>query len=403
MFEKNIFEKIIRAWELDQNHPLRNRHKKRIPEINQLSTIIETAFLASLKREEGYPITFSIALLLKEDIEKELSTGLRQVILAFDKRLPFTVESITKLAAAFDSRTSALIIEPKNNEKDRFDIWGTMLFGTSEHSFNQIPASVDDLNLSRPDVLIVTATSAGSLLITRGDSQIGRFAVGEFTSAVPNPFTSHAMGNYIIDAIKKDKGFHEHKNLYWHVHRDSVDYLLSGTSSRGHGGTVIIIPENKVTEYREYYHAKYTFTGSLGLEKLIDKMFKYSNHENILFKLVVNKKYSERLDALANLACIDGALILSSRLEVLSFGATLKAPEKWRGEVNIGPDSFGGGGGFFDTSKLGTRHNSAIDFVGACPGSVGFVLSQDGPIRGLVRKDNNTVLCWPDCRVSMFA
>ncbi len=68
----------------------------------------------------------------------------------------------------------------------------------------------------------------------------------------------------------------------------------------------------------------------------------------------------------------------------------------------MGPDGFGGGGQIFDLSKYGTRHNSAIDFVAAVPGTIAFVVSQDGPIRGFVLKDQDTILCWPDCTTSMF-
>jgi hypothetical protein len=75
---------------------------------------------------------------------------------------------------------------------------------------------------------------------------------------------------------------------------------------------------------------------------------------------------------------------------------------KWGKRILVGPDGFGGGGKEFDASTLGNRHNSTIDFVGACPGCIGFVVSQDGPIRGFARKDNDTILCWRDCRVSMF-
>lgn len=109
----------------------------------------------------------------------------------------------------------------------------------------------------------------------------------------------------------------------------------------------------------------------------------------------------EKLDVLAQLSCVDGALVLSGSLEVVSFGATLKSP-KWEGDVLVGPDGFGGGGRPFDASKLGTRHNSAINSVGASPGAICFVLSQGGPIRGLAKRDAGTVLCWPDCSTSMF-
>ncbi len=133
---------------------------------------------------------------------------------------------------------------------------------------------------------------------------------------------------------------------------------------------------------------------------MIEEMAKCEqDREEAVFLPDLSQKYEDRLSALAQLACIDGALILSSTLEVISFGATLMAT-KWTGEVKVGQDGLGGGGEIFNNLRLGTRHNSAIDYIGACPGTIGFVVSEDGPIRGLVRGAGQTVLCWPDCRVS---
>ena len=404
MFEQELFEKITKAWELDQNHPHRGMTKKPIPEISEIRTIIEISYLASLKREEGRDVTFSIVILSKQNVaELQRSCSRSQIILSFDHSLPLTVESIIKLAPASHPKTTALIAGFKADSKTDFEIWGMMFFGSTANRFNEIPATIEGLALFRPDLMIVTALSAGSLLITRGDSQIGRFTGGDFITAIPSPFVSRAMGNYIMESIKENKVFLEHQNIYWHIYRDSLDYLLSEASARGRGGTIIIIPENKVINYRDKYFTKFSFDGGLQVGTVLDRMLKPAENYNTLFYVSLNKKYSERLDALAQLTCIDGALILSSCLEVVSFGTTLKAPEKWKGEVLIGPDGFGGGGEKFNTSKLGTRHNSAIDFIGDCPSTFGFVLSQDGPIRGLVRKDSNTILCRPDCRVSMFA
>ena len=400
MLEKKIFETIRNTWELDQGHPNRGREKKPIPELHELRAIIETAFLASMKREEERPLSFSIALLPKNFVEKEMARGHRQIVFSFDHCLPLNVESIAKLALAFDPINSALVVEPQNEDKSKFSIWGAIFFGIPRNRFKEIPASDPRFNFSRPDILMVTATSTGSLLITRGNSQIGSLSSGKFSPANPTPFNSRAMGSHIIDAIKGNNGFIEHGNLYWHIYRDSLIYILSEISARGHGGTIIIIPENAVSEYQERYSERYAVAASLQIEKLIGEMFKFERIDQIIFKLNIHQQYTERLDALAQLACVDGALILTSQFELLSFGATLNAQE-WKGQVKVGPDGFGGGGDDFDASKLGTRHNSAINFIGACHGTIGFVISQDGPIRGFVRLEDQTVSCWPDCRVSM--
>jgi hypothetical protein len=402
MFEEEILQKIIQAWAEDQSHPYRNRKEKPLPNIRDARVLLEKAFLASLKREEGRSITFSIALLSKADIaEEQQISGRKQVIMSFDHSFPFTVESITKLAPAFDPKTTSLIAAPVDDRKTEYEIWGAMFFGSTTDRFEEIPVGVDGLSLFRPDVLMVTAITTGSLIITRGNSQIGRFISGDFVKAIPSPFASKAMGSYVMDVIKDDDGFKEHQNLYWHIYRDTLDRLLAEVSVRGHGGTIIIVPSEKVEQCRSNFTSIYSFKGSLELESLLNRLLVSSKCHDTLFNVALNKKYSERINVLAQFACIDGALIASSRLEVISFGSRLAAPG-WLGKTFVGPDGFGGGGEEFDISKLGTRHRSAIDFVGACAGSIGFVVSQDGPIRGFVRKNNETILCWPDCRVSMF-
>lgn len=405
MFEEAISNKIINAWEKDQSHPYRGRKQKPLPDIKDIRVLVETAFWASLKREEDRFITFSIALLSKDNVaEEERTSGRKQIILPFDDSLPFSVESLTKIAPAFDYRTTSLIVAPVDDKKTEYEIWGAMFFDATTPTtsrFNEIPVAILELNFSRPDVIMVTAVSPGSLMISRGDSQIGRFVLGNFMEAIPNPFYSRAMGSYIKNQIKNDSLFKEFQSDYWILYRNTLDFLLAKASSRGHGGTIILIPDKKVKNYSEFFVSKYSFSESLSLEPLLRTLLLVSRSRDSLYIVALNRKFSERINLFAQLSCIDGALIISNRLQLISFGSTLTAP-KWTKYIFTGPDGFGGGGKKFDTSKLGTRHNATINFVGAYPDSIAFVVSQDGPIRGFVRKDKETILCWPDCRVSMF-
>lgn len=235
---------------------------------------------------------------------------------------------------------------------------------------------------------------------TEPNVQIGRLVIGEFVRATPDPFTVEAMGNYLMAMIADKNEYAEHGAHYWHVYRDSFDYLLAEITNRSHGGTIIVIPEERVKGSSIYFHPTYSFVGDLQVWSLLSEVVRADASHDFILYLALRKIYAERLGLLAQLSCVDGALILSGSLDVVAFGSKLSAP-KWSGDVLVGPNGFSGGGNRFDISKLGTRHNSAIDFIGASPGSLGFVISQDGPIRGLAKRDDNTILCWPDCRVSM--
>ena len=102
------------------------------------------------------------------------------------------------------------------------------------------------------------------------------------------------------------------------------------------------------------------------------------------------------LNTIAQITCVDGATIVDEYFEPLLFGARLSA-DQWRGKVCLATQS----GDEIPRGRYGTRHNSAIDFVAACPGVIAFVLSQDGPVRAFERY-GEMVRMWPDCLATMF-
>lgn len=401
MFEDTIIQEIIDAWSADQAHPYKDRKQKPLPDPQDTRIVLEKAFLASLKREEEKPITFSITLLNRDCVDKEEKfSGRKQLIKVFTENLPFTVDTIVKIAPAFSPKTTSLIVAPKDKTRTEYEIWGVMFYRPSKNRFNETPVGFDEFNYLRPDVITVTAISPGSLMISRGNSAIGRFLSGKFEKAIPTPFQSSAMGQYIMDIVKTHSGYEQFKNQYWVIYRDTLLYLLSEASTRGHGGMIILIPSKMAQHYENFITSKYTFKENFSLEDLLIRLLNQGNN-NIAVSLAMNRIVAERIEFFAQLSCIDGALILTNELRLLSFGSTLNA-KPWSGNVVIGPDGFNDGGKRFDASKHGTKHNSAVNFVGAYPDSIAFVISQDGPVRGFICKDEKTILCWPDCLVSMF-
>ena len=109
MFEKSIIKKIIDCWSADQDHPLRHRANHPLPNFLDVKEIVETIFLASLRREEELPIHVSIVLASPEEIE-DSSHKNRREIRRFKEPFPFTSDSIAKLAPAFDPAFSSVVV-----------------------------------------------------------------------------------------------------------------------------------------------------------------------------------------------------------------------------------------------------------------------------------------------------
>lgn len=238
MLAAELHEEIVRAWEADQNFPSRKRAQKPLPDVRDVRAVVETAFWASLKREEDRPVVFAL-MLLPRDAPSEQGHPFPHQVLNFGKSLPLSVESVTKLAPAFDPGMTALAVAPGDDQRREYEIWGAILYVPTSNLFTEISICQQGLtNLWRPDVLMVTATGAGSLLITRGYNQIGRLSSGGFTKAVPTPFNPYAMANYVAAAISEDQGYQgegSYLNRYFCV----LEYLLVQASARGHGGTIV--------------------------------------------------------------------------------------------------------------------------------------------------------------------
>lgn len=417
MFDHHIVEQVIALW----NEKERSPQDTPLP-FEHVKTIMETVFLSGLKREEDRPVQVSASLLGPETFHHHATqTATQSILLRLEKRLPFTEDALVKIAPAFDPMTTSVAVSP--GEDGTLYIWAA-LFSTHRGQNRFDPQLFNPLT---PDALTISSKKSGSLSIFRGDNVIARFNAGRFTLPTPTPFTSSLMGWSILKAIRHHQEFKLYGTKYWHTYRDVIDRLLVESNKRGHGGTIIWIPDdNELARAHHYIVPKYTLAespeGVIEVAKLCESLMRRKkevmkrtageSHQDIWTIeeeiLQSKRRIVEHVELLAQLTRVDGALILSDRLRPLSFGSVLVAP-LWHGRTYLGPPKA------FDTSEVpesasevelsryGTRHNSAVNLIGQCPESVAFVLSQDGPIAGLTRKDPSNIYWWPDCLSKLWA
>jgi len=393
MLENQIIQRIIETWELDQAHPLREKIPSPLPSFALLKRVIETAYLASLEREEGRPIRFALVMVdpsaSRDAVEARRAS---EYLFHLQEPLHLSVDSITKFAPALDPAISAMAVGP-SGEDDELSIWGVFTFSPSEHPFSEIPVWVYGELGYRPDYFTIYANDAGSLVISRHHSQIGRILNGEFMPATPSPFTVRSLGRHLMEAIQDQSLYKTYGDAYWRIYRDVIEMLLSEASARGHGSIFILLPSGDVQ--RKYYLPRFDFREKVGVQPLMVQLLR--DDLDVSTSIAVRKTVAERIRFLSQLGVIDGAVILTTELDLICFGAMLIAPA-WKGPVITGPDGFGEGGGEpLHTERLGTRHNAGIAFAGACEGSIVFVISQDGPVRVFMRIEGDTILYWPDC------
>jgi hypothetical protein len=276
----------------------------------------------------------------------------------------------------------------------------------------------------RPEALAISVRAPGSLLFTRAGGTLGRFAAGAFATAQATPFHSRALGADLIARISTHEPFISLKNSYWHWYSAALDHLLRSASGRGHGGSIIWVPREhaavaltqtrlgvRIAEFTAVYDSFIEVVRrSVAADERRRSIFEARDvvaagmaGEALTLSMRlpdVKVNATTLLNALAQITCVDGATIIDDHFEPLIFRARLSAAE-WTGPVRLGPTARSGPGEAVTRGRFGTRHNSAIDFVAAIPGAVGFVISQDGPVRGITRR-GDTVFLWPDCLSTMF-
>ncbi|MEG3641034.1 putative sensor domain DACNV-containing protein [Magnetococcus sp. PR-3] len=408
LFDHHIIEQVITLWNRADRHRsgLRFAHVK---------TAMETVFLAGLKREEDRPVQVSVAL-LEPDFEIEHGNPGDNVEMRLSTRLPFTVDSMVKLAPAYDPTTTSIVVSVNPDDAQTLEIWGAVF--SSRRGRTRFDA--EPFKQSPPEALIISTMKTGSLAVFRGGSVIARFNAGRFSEPTPTPFTSSLIGWSLLRGVKAQDEFRRSGIHYWELYRDFIDRLLVECSRRGHGGTVVWLPTDRMFPALDWINQKYvmheTQEGAPLLEELchleaLKQQTEIANQRGeeganvlVLSQTIheVKRRIVEHVEMLAQLTRVDGALIINDRLQPLSFGSILEAPP-WTGKTLYGPDNDGYPTFHVDLLQYGTRHNSAVSFIGRNPETVAFVLSQDGPVAGITGKDKDALYWWPDCLSNLWA
>ncbi len=405
---------VLAAWASDQNHPYRDQSKKPIPNEQDLAVLLDTIFKASLLSEEGKPVSTSVTWVSRDDFEKHEIGRMREsrLTLDFDEPIAFEAHNLAKLSGIVNGKTGTLLA--CRTESGAY-IWGVCYFMGGTGPIGEIPAMAMEVRHFSPDCPTVTVTGVGSMQITRGGTVIGRVEGGEFLQAQATILTSYMLGQYLYRLIGIEIDFNSRKFKSpedadaARTFFDCVDFIIEVLSQRRTGATVIFVPSSLKERALAETDTAWKVHGSLEIDQMQRARLNYQkeaeeskNISGLLFRLKIDQALRHRLRSLVDLAGVDGAVLLTPTFEVIGFGMKLKSL-KWEKDVQHGPVLQPIDKHQLDFSRLGTRHNSALNFVGSIEGAVAFVASSDGPIRALVRSTEEKIWYWPDCRVSMFA
>ncbi|MBF0107691.1 MAG: response regulator [Magnetococcales bacterium] len=394
LFDSRIIERITSLLaEVSGKDPMRVSKM-------HIRSLMETVFLAGLNREEDRPVLPNVLFM---DRGYPINTYNKKKIayqtLELEKSQPFTIDALVKLARGFDPENTVLAVCPQKNDPRNLEIWGAVFQEDSDG-----PRLHPMVHHAPPEnFLSVYSNRAGSLVVSWGSRVLARFHAGHFSLPGNSSFETSLIGQALFRTVRTHPEFAEHGEVYWSRYRNFIQRLLVEIGRGGFGGIIIWVPDIDDRRPKLSLVTRYRFTNATEASQLLggycgcrrDELQGKGKKKRKEMREMARKVlfHAKRM---AHLSRVDGAMILSHRLRPLSFGTMLSA-QRWRGRTQYCLDDHGADTVDVDLEKYGTRHASAVNLVGAYPGVVAFVISQDGPIAGMIASTTDDRVLWiPD-------
>ncbi|MDO8993675.1 putative sensor domain DACNV-containing protein [Daejeonella sp.] len=326
------------------------------PSAIQIEIMLDIAFWASLRREEGSSPKISIAFLSPVQAGSALQ---------FEQKLEFSSKVLTKLGPGVE--------RPGVHLGVWYDESGLYVWGTT----HKIPNCCFVLDVSEPGLLVIKHRRMHgfgkftNIMVLRGD-QIK--VVDESSANLPDcPILLTSLLGFTSDSDD-----------------NSVNVLIQlATSMRAHkhGGILLVVPSG-TDAWRESILKPVKYAVSPAFTGLTDLM---NDDQSKWTSSVWLGELSREIESIAGLTAIDGATVISDHYEVLAFGAKIGridgSPRVER--VLLTEPVVGGEGKIVNpASSGGTRHISAAQFVHDQRDSIALVASQDGHF---------TIFTWSPC------
>jgi hypothetical protein len=326
---------------------LKNQNLATAPDSEIIEAVIDIAFWASLRREEGRSPSISLALLQPDQSAKPL---------IFGQKLRLTPQNLIKLAPAVEQPGIHLGVWPQG---DDLFIWGTT------HS---VPAICFVLEVIEAGLLVIKHRRVDgfgkfvNIAVLQGD-QIK--VLDEVTMGVADcPALLSSLANMPLPSYMGE----------------SFNVLVQlAASMRLHkrGGLVLIVPEGS-TKWKESivqpvkYPVKPPYNAITELLKLsVEERRKLEWQESLL----------QAIDLIGGFTAVDGATIITDKYDLLAFGAKAARSENSVpvGEIIITePVAQGKAIRIHPAQNGGSRHLAAAQFVSDQHDAVALVASQDG-------------------------
>lgn len=333
-----------------------------VPDASAIERMIDAAFWASLRREEGYEPRMSLAYLTPDQAGEGL---------VFDGSLPLVPAALTRVAPAVERPGIHLGIWPAGED---LRVWGTT---------RTIPTCCFVLEVAAPGLLVIKHD--------RGDERLKFVNVAVLEGEQVKMIDEDASGLPECPTLLASLlGFEAPAT--WNRPVNVLVQLAVSMRAHRRGGALIIVP-----------------SGNTAWRESTVEPIRYSVRRDATLASVLRRPDAEKarpewrdalaraVDTVAGLTAVDGATLLTDQYDLLAFGAKLRRRDGLPQVEQVGitePIQGGAAEVVHPTQVGGTRHLSAAQFVHDQREAVALVASQDGRF---------TIFAWSSCEQRVHA
>jgi hypothetical protein len=322
-------------------------HLAPLPDAETIEAVIDAAFWASLRREEGYAPRISLAFLSREEALHPLT---------LERPLPLDPGTLTRVAPAVERPGVHLGVW---RDQDDLCVWGTT---------RTLPVLCFVLEVAAPGLLVVKHHSGEesrkfvNVAVLEGD-QIK--VVDDRASSQPDcpPLLTSLLG---FDSPAS-----------WVRSVNAMVQLVVSMRAHGRGGSLLVVPAG-TESWRESIVQPIPYAVSPPFCELAQLSQETSDQTA---RPEWRAALGPTIASVAGLTAVDGAVVLTDRYELLGFGAKIARRKGWPQveQVTLTEPIEGGAPALVHPEQLGgTRHLSAAQFIQDQRDAVALVASQDG-------------------------
>ncbi len=359
------------AHHLQQAIHRRERNLASLPAVDTLAAMVDVAFWASLRREEGYLPRISLAAVHPAETPHPLH---------FDQPLPLEATALTRVAPAVERPGVHLAVAEFDGQ---LLVWGIA---------RTMPKYACVVEVAEPGLLVVKhhrgeeLAKYANLAVLQGDRVS---IVDEQASTMPDcpALLSTLLGFESAGAWVGSMGILVQLAVSMRAHR--------------RGGLLLVVPPSSAT-WRDsivqpvLYEVRPPF-GELSALALPYPAASAVGVATEVGQRTTRDELTRAIDAVAGLTAVDGATVLTADYQLLAFGAkvTRRKGSSTVEQVTITEPIRGGRAATVSPSQLGgTRHLAGAQFVHDQQDAVALVASQDGRF---------TIFAWSACESMVHA